>query len=160
MGPCVVPFSCCPAVSHQWEHVFDSVISDRVRPERVVALSLRGARVVVWPARYVALVGDARVALTKGESAMLRAMMDADGEPVTRAALAAVWSRQGKRATSRSVDMRISQLRKKLGDDARAPQLIVTVSGVGYALVVDLVAAARPRRLGVSSALRSRAGAA
>ena len=34
----------------------------------------------------------------------------------------------------RTVDVHVSHLRKKLGDDPKAPRLIKTVRGVGYVL--------------------------
>jgi DNA-binding winged helix-turn-helix (wHTH) protein len=102
------------------------------------ALCLRCGPIAVWPAQHIAQVGNRRVALTKGESAMLLTMLAAEGEPVSRARLTAVWGRPGRPVGGRSVDTRIYALRKKLGDDARDPQLIVTVSGVGYAIYVDL----------------------
>jgi DNA-binding response OmpR family regulator len=34
----------------------------------------------------------------------------------------------------RSIDVHISSLRKKLGDDAKAPRFIETIRGVGYTL--------------------------
>jgi DNA-binding response OmpR family regulator len=34
--------------------------------------------------------------------------------------------------SDRAVDVHVSHLRKKLGDDTRSPQLIKTVRGVGY----------------------------
>ena len=37
----------------------------------------------------------------------------------------------------RSIDLRVTRLRKKLGDDARHPTLIKSVRGVGYLLAVD-----------------------
>ncbi|MBZ0117224.1 MAG: helix-turn-helix domain-containing protein, partial [Sandaracinaceae bacterium] len=39
----------------------------------------------------------------------------------------------------RTVDVHISHLRKKLGDDPRSPKLIRTVRGVGYVFVKDTV---------------------
>jgi DNA-binding response OmpR family regulator len=36
--------------------------------------------------------------------------------------------------SERTVDVHISRLRKKLGDDPRSPQRIRTVRGVGYVL--------------------------
>jgi two-component system OmpR family response regulator len=114
---------------------------------------------MVWPARHVALVRGRRVALTKGEGAMLQAMIAARGEPVSRSALAAVWSRQGRRATDRSVDTRIYALRKKLGDDARAPRLIVTVSGVGYGVHIDFIVQDRDEERVSRQSRRSRVGA-
>jgi DNA-binding response OmpR family regulator len=38
----------------------------------------------------------------------------------------------------RTVDVHISHLRQKLGDDPRLPKLIKTVRGVGYVLAKDL----------------------
>jgi len=114
------------------------VLNRRASPD--AGLCLRCGTTQVWPAQHVALVGNQRVALTKGESAMLLTMVAAGGAPVPRPMLAAVWGRPTRRAVGRSVDTRVSALRKKLGDDARAPRLIVTVSGVGYAIRVDLTA--------------------
>jgi len=37
----------------------------------------------------------------------------------------------------RTVDVHISHLRQKLGDDPRLPKLIRTVRGVGYVLAKD-----------------------
>ena len=100
---------------------------------------LRRGSVVVYPAQHVAWVGHRLIKLTRNESAMLQAMIAAGGRPVKRADLAAVWSKRGKQASGRSVDTRVYALRRKLGDDARHPQIIVTVSGLGYAIHIDLV---------------------
>jgi DNA-binding response OmpR family regulator len=99
--------------------------------------------IAVWPAWHLAYVGNRRVALTKGESAMLLTMINAGGEPVRRSQLAAAWGRTPRPVSDRSVDTRIYILRKKLGDDARDPQLILTVSGVGYAIHIDPTAGGR-----------------
>jgi two-component system OmpR family response regulator len=40
----------------------------------------------------------------------------------------------------RSIDVRISRLRQKLGDDARAPTIIKTVYGEGYIIGVPVAA--------------------
>src|SRR5580704_12782692 len=42
--------------------------------------------------------------------------------------------------SDRTVDVHVSHLRRKLGDDPRAPRLIKTVRGVGYVLARELVA--------------------
>ena len=39
------------------------------------------------------------------------------------------------RRVDRSLDVHVSHLRQKLGDDAREPKMIRTVRGVGYVLV-------------------------
>jgi len=40
----------------------------------------------------------------------------------------------------RSIDIQISRLRQKLGEDARSPQIIKTVRKGGYVLAVTVVA--------------------
>jgi len=39
--------------------------------------------------------------------------------------------------SDRTVDVHVSHLRRKLGDDPRSPRLIKTVRGVGYVLAKD-----------------------
>jgi two-component system, OmpR family, response regulator len=58
-------------------------------------------------------------------------LVAAKGRTVSRAHLLdAIASDSG--ASSRVVDVIVSGLRRKLGDPARAPRLVVTVPGVGY----------------------------
>jgi DNA-binding response OmpR family regulator len=40
-------------------------------------------------------------------------------------------------AFDRSIDVHVSRLRQKLGDDARDPRMLKTVRGVGYVLTGD-----------------------
>ena len=49
---------------------------------------------------------------------------------------------QGKEADplDRSIDVQVSRLRNRLGDDPREPRLIKTVRGEGYVLAVDVTA--------------------
>jgi len=50
---------------------------------------------------------------------------------------------QGKEADplDRSIDVQVSRLRNRLGDDPREPRLIKTVRGEGYVLAVNVTAA-------------------
>jgi DNA-binding response OmpR family regulator len=43
------------------------------------------------------------------------------------------------------VDMLVARLREKLGDDAEAPRLLLTVRGKGYMLAADTSARPTPR---------------
>jgi DNA-binding response OmpR family regulator len=43
-----------------------------------------------------------------------------------------VWRLSPKGLSTRTIDMHVARLREKLGDDARQPQVIVTVRGKGY----------------------------
>ena len=71
--------------------------------------------------------------LSRIESALLSCLLRRAGRPVSREELlAGVWRLDPLRTVTRSVDMHISMLRKKLGDDSRQPSLLVTVHRVGY----------------------------
>lgn len=75
----------------------------------------------------------ARHKLSRLESALLSCLLGHAGRPVTRdELLAGVWQLDPLRTVTRTVDMHISTLRKKLGDDSRRPLLLVTVHRVGY----------------------------
>ncbi len=71
--------------------------------------------------------------LSRLEHSLLSCLLGHAGRPVTRGELlAGVWRLDPLRTITRTVDMHISMLRKKLGDDPAQPQFIVTVRGVGY----------------------------
>jgi two-component system torCAD operon response regulator TorR len=74
--------------------------------------------------------------LSRLESALLSCLLGHAGRPVTRGELlAGVWQLDPLRTVTRTVDMHISMLRKKLGDDSRRPSLLVTIHGVGYMML-------------------------
>lgn len=71
--------------------------------------------------------------LSRIEADLLSWLLGRAGRPVTREELlAGVWRLDPLRTVTRTVDMHISMLRKKLGDDSRQPALLVTVHRVGY----------------------------
>ncbi len=73
--------------------------------------------------------------LTAAEAALLRALAARPGETLARDELVAALAREGGEAPSaRAVDVQITRLRRKLGDDPRAPLLLHTVRGEGYRL--------------------------
>ncbi len=74
----------------------------------------------------------AEVPLTNAQFRLLRALAGAPNRVLSRDQLLDLaWSRDWD-ATDRTVDIHISQLRRKLRDDADKPQLIKTVRGAGY----------------------------
>lgn len=81
----------------------------------------------------VTLEGEA-LELTALEFAILAALMKAGGRVKSREALLEDVSDRRFDVFDRSIDVHVSQLRRKLGDDARKPRYIVTVRGVGYKL--------------------------
>ena len=59
-------------------------------------------------------------------------MLKAKGRVKTREALLEEVSDRRFDVFDRSIDVHVSQVRRKLGDDAKTPTLIKTVRGVGY----------------------------
>lgn len=78
------------------------------------------------------LLRDSPVDLTALEFAILVALMKSRGRVKSREALLEDVSDRRFDIFDRSIDVHISQLRKKLGDDAKHPRFIVTVRSVGY----------------------------
>ena len=84
-------------------------------------------------ARDVRLAG-ARVDLTGLEFDILAALIRRSGRVVPRETLLEEAGRGDVTVNDRTVDVHVSHLRRKLGDDPRAPRLIKTIRGVGYVL--------------------------
>lgn len=104
----------------------------------------------VWGTRRLVRIGARSVRLTRGEMAVLTVLLRASGEPVTRVELSKEAAARPLPAWKRSrlVDQLVHTLRRKLGDDARRPRLIVTVIGVGYALDLPDEGEGQERRAG------------
>ena len=107
----------------------------RVRPgERSLAGARRllaGALVLDRHAHLVQLDGK-EVALSPRATALLEYLMLRHGEFVSRRALLDdVWGAEGV-VYERAVDVRISELRRLLGDEAGAPRYLETRHGIGY----------------------------
>jgi len=68
---------------------------------------------------------------------ILLALARRAGRVVARDALLAEAGRGDVTVGDRTVDVHISHLRQKLGDDPRSPKKIKTIRGVGYVLVKD-----------------------
>lgn len=78
---------------------------------------------------------DGRVQLlTSGENRLLEALLERPGTTLSREEIAAIVRGPNAKASPRAADNCIWRLRRKLGDDARAPQLLVTERGGGYRL--------------------------
>ena len=90
--------------------------------------------------------GDEIIDLTAIEFDLFLALARRPGRVVARDLLLAEAGRNDVTVNERAVDVHVSHLRRKLGDDPRAPSLIKTVRGVGYVLAFD-----RPTDVGVRS---------
>jgi DNA-binding response OmpR family regulator len=84
-------------------------------------------------ARRVSVAGQS-VDLTGVEFDLLVALASRPGRVVPRVALLELAGRDDVAVGERAVDVHISHLRKKLGDQERPQKLIQTVRGVGYVL--------------------------
>jgi DNA-binding response OmpR family regulator len=82
-------------------------------------------------------VGVDSVELTGIEFDILMALARRPGRVVPRDTLLSDAGRGDVSVGDRTVDVHVSHLRRKLGDDPRSPRLIKTVRGVGYVLAKD-----------------------
>jgi two-component system phosphate regulon response regulator OmpR len=77
---------------------------------------------------------EAEIRLTTAEADLLTALARAPGVPLSREAL----SQQSEPGTnSRTVDVQMTRLRRKIETDPRFPRYLQTVRGRGYMLVAD-----------------------
>ncbi len=89
----------------------------------------------VRPEARLALLHDQPLALTPVEFDLLASLARAHGRVRTREALLDEIRDRHYDVFDRSIDVHISALRKKLGDDARQPRFIRTLRSAGYMLV-------------------------
>ena len=77
-------------------------------------------------------------ALTSGENRLLTVFLDHPREVLSRASLLDLTAGRDAKAYDRAVDNQVSRLRRKIEADPRAPALLVTDWGGGYALAADV----------------------
>ena len=84
-------------------------------------------------ARRATLRGDA-LALTSYEFSLLYALASRAGRVLSREQIIGLAGGNPEESFDRSIDVHISRLRHKLGDNPRQPRMLKTVRGVGYVL--------------------------
>jgi len=77
------------------------------------------------------------VDLTTYEFTILRVLAERCGRVLSREQISELARGTGSDAFDRSIDVRISRIRQKLGEDPSSPSIIRTVRGIGYMLVKD-----------------------
>lgn len=87
------------------------------------------------PASQQASLGDQRLVFTALEYALLLYLARNAGRVRSREQLLAEVADRDFEVFDRSIDVHISSIRKKLGDDPRNPRFVETVRGVGYRLL-------------------------
>ncbi len=98
--------------------VQDVVVGDLALDPRALRATLRGRELT----------------LTAYEFHLLRVLAERAGHVVSRERLLELVRGSAEEAFDRSIDVHISRLRAKLGDDPRHPRLLKTVRGAGYQL--------------------------
>jgi DNA-binding response OmpR family regulator len=90
--------------------------------------------IVVDAARMTATLAGEPLVLTTFEFALLRVLAERAGRVLSREQLLELLHGSADGAFDRSIDVHVSRLRQKLGDDSRSPRRLKTVRGVGYVL--------------------------
>jgi DNA-binding winged helix-turn-helix (wHTH) protein len=93
-----------------------------------------GSNVVVdWERGEIRHRSGHQCKLSAREKTLLACLARRAGTPVSRdEILWQVWRLDPRRTATRTIDMHISFLRRKLGNDAGKPSVLMTVHGVGY----------------------------
>ena len=95
---------------------------------------LQVAELTLDPARRSAALSGAELELTRREFELLELLMREAGSVVTRERLIdEVWDVNWFGST-KTLDVHVSSLRRKLGDDSAEPRFVHTVRGVGFRL--------------------------
>lgn len=113
------------------------------RPSRLVANGFARLKLSLeldWAQREIRHRDGRRNQLSARETALLACLARKAGNPVSRdEILSQVWQLDPRRTATRTIDMHISLLRRKLDDDADRPMILITVHGVGYMLHCDTI---------------------
>ena len=94
------------------------------------------------PETHTVRLNDAEITLTPVEYELLLALARAAGRVRTREQLLLEAAEREFEVFDRAIDVHISSLRRKLGDDPRAPRFIETVRGTGYRMLKSVAPAA------------------
>jgi DNA-binding response OmpR family regulator len=90
---------------------------------------------VLDPAKMsVVLDGKSIEGVTAYEFSILRALAQRPGKVLSREQLLDLAKGSADLSFDRSIDVHVSRLRAKLGDDSRNPKILKTVRGAGYML--------------------------
>ena len=98
---------------------------------------LRVGRLVIDPGAHRATHDGVELQLTGYEFALLKALAERAGRVLSREQLMEIAKGSAEESFDRSIDVHVSRLRQKLGDDPKRPQLIKTVRGAGYVLAAE-----------------------
>ncbi len=114
----------------------------RLRRDRVGTGESMTARFEGWTAhfdRYLLVSADGREArFSHAEGEVLRLFLEAPKRLINRAQMQEALGGAAGESFDRAMDVRISRLRSKLGEDPKNPRLIKTIYGAGYIFIGDV----------------------
>ena len=99
---------------------------------------VRVGGLTVDPSARRAVLDGRELSLTGYEFEILRALAERAGRILSREQLMELAKGNAEESFDRSIDVHVSRLRHKLGDDPRQPRLLKTIRGVGYMLSPDV----------------------
>jgi two-component system, OmpR family, response regulator len=112
-------------------------VPDNLQPERAGALRFAGWTLDLT-ARNLVSSQQVVVALSGAEFRLLRVFLSYPNRVLSRDQLMDLTVGREADPFDRSVDVQVSRLRQRLGDDAREPGIIKTVRGEGYVLAASV----------------------
>jgi DNA-binding response OmpR family regulator len=89
---------------------------------------------VLDPQRMTVTLDGKTIDVTAYEFSILRALAQRPGRVLSREQLLDLAKGSAELSFDRSIDVHVSRLRAKLGDDSRNPKILKTVRGAGYLL--------------------------
>jgi len=98
---------------------------------------VRAGLLEIDPVTRSALFRGEELGLTTYEFDLLRVLAERAGRVLSREQLVNLVRGSPDEAFDRSIDVHVSHLRKKLGDDPKSPRILKTVRGVGYLLATE-----------------------
>jgi two-component system response regulator CpxR len=107
----------------------------RARPVAPTSTAISVGDLTADPATRMATVGGVLLTLTPVEFDVLLSLVQGAGRIKTREQLLLEVADRDFEVFDRSIDVHISSLRRKLGDDAKSPRYIQTVRSAGYMLL-------------------------
>ena len=120
------------AVAEHQAHLLELMARVRSQLRRTTAERFQAAGVSVDVAARKAWQGDDELELSPKEFDLLALLVREAGRVVTRERIMAeVWDENWFGST-KTLDMHVSWLRRKLGDDANDPHYVTTVRGLGF----------------------------
>lgn len=106
----------------------------RLRPQDESLREIAAGPLRLCEETHTAVLDGALLDLTTLEFAILTSLLKSRGRVKTRERLIEEVSDRRFDVFDRSIDVHVSSLRRKLGDDAKKPRFIHTIRGIGYSL--------------------------